>query len=131
MFRTKRSHEGYLLIDHSASPGVSPELVRASGKPAPVVGEGKKFEAPVLTCSHCQAQMVLNPKRRRARAYCPSCDHYVCDTCEAVRVKAGGTCASFARIVDLAGNLAARNSLGKNSLAVLHTIRELRRSLLA
>lgn len=64
---TKRSLEGYLLIDHSALLG------------------GVKTEMPMLTCNHCQKQLVVNPMRTRDRAYCPGCDHYVCDECEVIR----------------------------------------------
>lgn len=58
--RSKRSLEGYLLIDNSASGGA-------------------KVEVPVLTCSHCQAQIIVNPLRTRDRNHCRKCDAYVCD----------------------------------------------------
>lgn len=77
--RTKRSHEGYLIIDHRYSPGVSEEFVRASGLHAPVVGAGETFEAATVTCSHCQTMVILNPLRARPRNYCSRCDHYICD----------------------------------------------------
>ena len=78
--RSKRSQEGYLLIDHRESPGVSAELVHQSGTDAPVVGKNATFESATITCSHCQAVVILNPLRTRARGYCASCDHYVCDS---------------------------------------------------
>lgn len=88
--RSKRSLEGYVLIDNSNSPGVPDELVVAEGLPA---GAGKiKFESASITCSHCEAVVVLNPDRSRERGYCPKCDHYVCDACEALRVLSGGAC---------------------------------------
>ena len=65
--KTKRSQEGLLIIDHSASPGTE------------AVPEGKVVEAAIVTCAHCQRQVVLNPLRTRAREYCPKCDRYVCD----------------------------------------------------
>lgn len=80
---SKRSLEGYLLIDHSASPGTV-------GVP-----EGSVFEGATLTCSHCERQVVVHPLRTRERAWCPKCDHYVCDECEAARVASGGECLPF------------------------------------
>ena len=77
--RSKRSQEGYLLIDHRESPGVSADLVHRSGKDAPVVGKNATFESATITCSHCQAVVILNPLRTRPRNYCAKCDHYVCD----------------------------------------------------
>lgn len=65
--RTQRSKESYLLIDHSAGPGLP--------------GMPKVFEAGTFTCSHCQALVVINPKRTRDRALCRQCDHYICDEC--------------------------------------------------
>jgi glycerol-3-phosphate cytidylyltransferase-like family protein len=75
-----RRHEGYLLIDNRFGPGVSAEFVRQSGKDAPVVPEGARYESATITCSHCHAVVILNPQRTRPRHYCAKCDHYVCDT---------------------------------------------------
>lgn len=77
---SKRSLEGYLLIDHRAN-------------------HGGVVETATLTCSHCQRQVILNPDRSRERGYCPKCDHYVCDACEAIRV-ATGECRTFKQIMD-------------------------------
>lgn len=63
---SKRSLEGYLLMDN-----------RVSG--------GQMVEAPILTCSHCQRQLMVNPGRTRDREYCAKCDHYICDWCAAER----------------------------------------------
>lgn len=68
-----RRHEGYLLNDQ-----------RCSG--------GALIECPVLTCSHCHRQLIINPARTRAREYCPKCDHYLCDQCGLVRKLNGGDC---------------------------------------
>jgi hypothetical protein len=68
-----KRHEGFLMIDHRASPGL------------PEVPEGTLFEAAILTCSHCQVTMIRNPARTRARAYCTGCDHYICDRCAEIR----------------------------------------------
>ena len=80
MMFSKRSLEGYLMKDHRA-------------------GGGSMFESATLTCSHCQRQVILNPDRSRARGYCPKCDHYVCDACEAVRAQTG-TCYTFKQRMD-------------------------------
>lgn len=58
--RSARSLEGYLLIDN-----------RCSG--------GGVQEVPVATCSHCHAQVILNPLRTRERSFCRKCFAYVCD----------------------------------------------------
>ena len=88
--RSLRSLEGYMLIDHSQSPGVSDALMVAQGLPA---GSGRiRFESATFTCSHCETVVILNPDRERSRGYCPRCDHYVCDNCEAARVASGGAC---------------------------------------
>ena len=88
-----RSHEGYMLIDHSNSPGLSDALVTRQGLPP---GSGRiKFESATFTCSHCETVVILNPNRTRSRGYCPRCDHYVCDNCEVERVAAGGACYPF------------------------------------
>ena len=75
-----KQRSGYLFIDD-----------RFSG--------GKLFEADTLTCSHCQRQLIRNPERTRARAYCPKCDKYICDACEATRVQTG-VCFPFKAILE-------------------------------
>lgn len=80
MRHSLRSLEGYLLVDN-----------RLSG--------GSVFESPTITCKHCQRIVVLNPNRTRSRGYCPSCNGYVCDTCEAIRVQTGD-CKSFERLAE-------------------------------
>lgn len=68
---TKRSLEGYLLIDHRNAPGAGP------------VPAGATFESATVTCSHCHRVVVLNPDRSRERHHCRRCDHYICDQCAA------------------------------------------------
>jgi hypothetical protein len=89
-----RSTEGYLLIDHSASPGLPAGFYTKLGVRGLEVGEGCKFEAPTLTCAHCNAITIINPARTRARGYCRNCDAYVCDGCSA------RPCKPFALILD-------------------------------
>lgn len=79
--RNKRSQEGYLLVDNRAS------------------GQGM-VESPTITCSHCQRVVVLNPLRTRERGYCPKCDSYICDECEAVRVASGFECRPMKQVFD-------------------------------
>lgn len=76
---TKPRREGLLTIDHRNSPGISAELINATGRAAPIVGAGQIFESATITCAHCNVVVVLNPDRTRQRGYCRNCDHYVCD----------------------------------------------------
>lgn len=74
--------EGYLLIDHRASPGIPAETARKVGLDPELVAEGRMLESGTLTCSHCKCVVVPNPFRRRERAQCAKCDyHYICDIC--------------------------------------------------
>jgi hypothetical protein len=91
--RSLRSLEGYMLIDHSMSPGISDEVAVAAGLPA---GVGRlKFESATFTCSHCEVIVVLNPDRSRARGYCSRCDHYICDSCTYKKEVLGEPCYPF------------------------------------
>lgn len=93
--KTKRSREGYLLIDHRASPGVAELLVRRAGLPG-IAGQGL-FESATVTCSHCHAIVILNPNRSRPRGWCAACDAYVCDSprCNT------GTCLPQNKLLDI------------------------------
>ena len=94
---SKRSLEGYILIDHRAGDGLTSEVARSAGVGTmPLRG---LFESATVTCSHCQRQVILRPDRSRERGYCPKCDHYVCDSCEVVRI-ATGECRTFKQIMD-------------------------------
>ncbi len=86
------------MIDNRESPGVPEALLHSRGLP-PSAGRGL-FEAATYTCSHCCAVVILEPLRTRPRAYCPKCDHRICDRCEAVRVASGGVCKTFRQIID-------------------------------
>lgn len=81
--------EGYLFVDHRASPGTR------------IVPEGTVFESATKRCAHCAAVVVVNPLRTRARGYCPKCDDYVCDGCTGVMAETGYEHQSFAQVVDL------------------------------
>ena len=77
--RTEASREGYLLIDHRASPGIDELTARRLN--IPYVPEGKTGEFKTLTCKHCKGSWYLNPLRTRDRARCPECFRYICDGC--------------------------------------------------
>ena len=83
MRHSKRSLEGEIFIDHRASPGLSPEDALWMGVDPKLVAKGQVFEAPIITCSHCQAMVVINPDRQRGRERCAKCDKYICDECYA------------------------------------------------
>jgi hypothetical protein len=76
--------QGYLIIDHQASPGLSEADALKAGLDPKLVGEGKVFEADTLTCAHCKTTQVKNTLRTRARSTCAKCNHhYICDLCAA------------------------------------------------
>lgn len=85
MLFSKRSHEGYVFIDHRASPGLPRDFAIRNGLPPDQVCEGGVLEAPTETCTHCGTVVILNPRRTRERHYCQKCDNYICDLCEAAR----------------------------------------------
>jgi hypothetical protein len=98
MSNSKRSKEGYLMIDNRASYAPVPDdMLRTANLP---VGAGKGlFETPTYTCSHCQYVVVMNPQRTREREYCRGCDSYICDGCGLLK-KQGTPCKTYAQIVD-------------------------------
>ena len=65
----------------------------------PVVPEGKKLEANIITCAHCQRGVILNPQRSHDREWCWGCNHYLCDNCGLVR-KIDGQCRSMKVLFD-------------------------------
>lgn len=88
--------EGYLLIDNLYSPGVTAEMVHASGKAAPAVGADTIWESATVTCCHCGAVVILNPDRKRPRGYCAKCDAYHCDN-----PACGNECRPFDKFLDV------------------------------
>jgi hypothetical protein len=102
--KSLKAGSGYLLIDHSDSPGLTPEDV-AHVPGAIAVGKGIKHERDVQQCTHCQRQVVLEPLRTRDRGFCPKCNHYICDGCEAIRAKSGA-CVPFKQVLDRAQTIA-------------------------
>lgn len=105
MKRSLSSGSGYLQIDHTNSPGLTPsDVAHVPGMIA--VGEGQMLERDIQQCSHCQRGVVLNPGRVRTRAVCPKCHHYICDGCEEIRVTSGGICVPFKQVLDRAFEIA-------------------------
>ena len=49
-----KQREGYLMVDHRASPGIPEDVARQIGMDPAQVKEGKLLEAATLTCSHCK-----------------------------------------------------------------------------
>jgi len=77
-----KQREGYLIVDHSASPGLPEDIARQAGYDPKHCGEGKTFEAATLTCAHCKIVSVKNPLRTRERVKCAKCaGRYICDLC--------------------------------------------------
>lgn len=96
--RTKRSQEGYVLIDHRNSPGITPEFVRDNRLDAPVVGAGQTFESAMVVCHVCGGDVILNPLRTRDRHWCYAHDAYTCDHCTTA-VRARGRCVPLKQIM--------------------------------
>jgi len=72
--------EGYLFLDHRASPGLPEDMARRMGG----LPGSRVIEAATLTCCHCKTVVIKNPFRQRERASCPKCSFdYVCDLCAA------------------------------------------------
>lgn len=99
MKRSLAHGSGYLVVDHRDSPGLSADDIARAPVPTDVLPGSTMTERDVMQCSHCQRGVILNPGRVRARAVCPKCMHYICDPCEAVRVKSGA-CVPYARVLD-------------------------------
>jgi len=92
--QTKRAREGYLLIDHRASPGLTAADLARVGLVGPGFPGGTAFEAATYCCGHCQRLVVRNPARTRERAWCSKCDVYICDLC------AGRECRPVQQAID-------------------------------
>ena len=98
MKHSKRMSAGYLMIDHRHSPGLSDDQIAQSGLP-PGAGRGL-YEEAFVSCSHCQAVILLRHDRTRPRAHCSGCDRYICDGCEFKRVNLGEGCKTAAQQID-------------------------------
>lgn len=74
---SKRSQEGYLLIDNRCNEGIPVEFARRAGMDDEAARG--KFECATITCKHCGKVQIMNRERQRDRGYCRKCDHYICD----------------------------------------------------
>lgn len=77
----KQIHEGYLMVDHRASPGLTSDQALSLGYHPSQVSEGQLFEAKTNHCSHCGTVVIMNPMRTRDRHLCVYCNKYICDNC--------------------------------------------------
>lgn len=77
---------GYYELDHRAVDVPMPAAMR-------------HIECDTYTCSHCEAVVILNPQRKRARYKCKGCNHHICDGCAAKRLS-GERCRTYAQYVD-------------------------------
>lgn len=101
--------EGYLFVDHRASPGLPEGFARAMGMDPALCREGKLFEAATLTCAHCKTTVVKEPRRTRERGQCMKCgDKYLCDGCAFEARMPDYDHTPFEKKVDLAKNAEAR-----------------------
>ena len=92
-----KQNQGYLVLDHSFSPGLPDAQARRAGVDA---GEGF-FEADTFTCGHCSAVVVKHPLRVRERETCWKCDRWLCDLCATVRkMHEPGVCRNMDALVD-------------------------------
>jgi hypothetical protein len=99
--RGKQSDEGYVLIDHRNSPGISQEFIVANNLDAPAVGAGQMFESAIAVCHACGGDIILNPNRTRAREWCMEHDAYLCDRCALTRKLTGSCVPLKKRLFDL------------------------------
>ena len=103
---SKRSQEGWLMIDHRASPGLTEADAVAAGLKPKLLAEGALYESATYTCRHCQRIVIMNPERTRERGFCRKCDAYICDECTAAL--SVGECIPFEKIADDVLNAAAK-----------------------
>jgi hypothetical protein len=101
--------EGYLFIDHRASPGLSEEVAKKAGYDPFLCREGKVFEAATKACRHCRSVVIMNPERKRVRNYCVKCSNgYICDLCAEAMRQPGYVHAPFEKLVDIAKDCEAK-----------------------
>lgn len=101
--------EGYLLVDHRASPGIPADIALQLGYVPDMVREGKILEAATITCVHCKTVVMKNPMRTRERASCMKCGgKYICDGCGFEAWLPGYDHTPFEKKVDLAKDAEAK-----------------------
>lgn len=100
-FFSKKTHEGELMVDHRASPGIPAARAEAMGLDPAAFREGAVTHMRTLGCCHCGGVWVENPLRTRPRNHCIKCDRYLCDACAAVTHESGYVHRSFEEFADL------------------------------
>ena len=79
-----------------------PYLLVNDSRPVPAELRGAQ-RVPTYTCAHCRSLVVLNPTRRRERAFCKRCEYWICDDCHARRVAVADErvgCRAFKHVID-------------------------------
>jgi hypothetical protein len=109
--------EGYLMIDHRASPGLEDGFMTKIGLNGPSLSEGKLFESGIATCSHCNTVVILQPLRTRDRGHCQKCDAYICDNPACHK-----DCTPFNKVLDIAETRAYREQ--QNNLTLRFNLKE-------
>lgn len=79
----EKSQHGTIIIDNRESPGIIQSVTTTRGPLQPFVGANRFFISETNTCMHCDAVVIRNPNRTRARGHCRSCDYFICDPCDA------------------------------------------------
>jgi|GEM_PF-3178581 len=95
--------EGYLIVDHSSSPGMpdnyAQRFAHKIGTDPSLLKEGKVFEADTLKCGHCGSVQIKRHDRVRARGHCFKHNGYLCDPCF-IAFKVNGICKPFAQVIE-------------------------------
>lgn len=92
--------EGYLFVDHRASPGIPADQALRMGLDPNTVKEGAVLEAATMRCAHCPSVYIKNPLRTRERGYCFSCAGFVCDACQVASKLPGYVHQSAQEVID-------------------------------
>jgi hypothetical protein len=123
---SKRDREGYLLVDHRDSPGITAGQAAKVGSEL-VVGPGERLETPTYTCCGCTAVVIIRPDRSRLRTYCRQCDSYMCDKCSLV-AKVSGQHVPFSKFVATYMDAAAKGPHQLAQIALEQKIMEAQRA---
>ena len=96
-----------MLVDNRNGPGVDDATMVALGYP---VGAGRgMYESATYTCSHCNAVVVIEPRRTRERGYCRKCSQRICDSCEALKAQ-NFECLTVKELADIVQESAERHA---------------------
>jgi hypothetical protein len=104
----KRSREGYLMVDHRASPGLPSNIAAEAGYDFRQCTEGKLFETACYTCAHCNMPVPKSYYAGREHAECIKCDHFVCDRCAVLACQPDYVHLPFKKFIDISADYAAK-----------------------